>query len=1203
MKRLVLFLVWTVAARASVDNLRLIRATNTQAILAFTAPTAAACTIEASESATYFPLAHDVDGALFPDSHLDSRSGSYNRGRERIFVLGTRIASKASDRKYYSRALQAYTHYYVRVTCSGDTAAIEFTTATIPLGSLYNEPIPTDPSDPGVTAWPTLDWTPTGRTDYANPRKIVTDPQTGAGIRLMTPPKHLIATTQPIDYAVGSWTTPSNVKIDDIASASYTGTGSGAEGPWLFAAMDKWTNSYDSNWGGLYSYNQFGSAKFLLKGSVTSGAGGADNQIEYCLTWDGVNCGTAIKTQDLTSCGGSGCTVGDDIPDMSFWKDSSNPLGVNKPKWDWIGRAAVVNYTAATKIVTWVSGHYFNPTWVAGSHVQLQVSGTYTLYEVAKVDNFKQITLATGPATDQTSINFTGNNFGVLFRKKSNTANTVNLQYVQFQIPQQHGLASWYGGFPNACGPGLVTQTSTGRQGYHCILGLDPGQHWWIEPTSGDATYIGDALGTYFGSSQRCAVNVAGFHDGDDPNKFYCDALSSGDRHAVRLTYTGNNSDVAAMTPITVSSTFTDLGSEKTGVSNFMATDTGGPPFLSWWNCTLRSMAQHPSQPYASLMCGAQDQVSAAAVMNTDTGNIVAAASFHGYWPMRYCTMHGGSFYTGANGPFLHMSVNGIAISGSNTNCGVGPLKTETTAAIPATATDACPANPFGTTGKGCTIITVTGEPYDDSPCASENSNRGAAGPYGAFQVAQAGDMFTVDSEYVQLLAKNGNTWTLLRGVTTYAGTAGDTVAQHPASSPLYGMCAKLAIGGGSYAWDFLGDPHGKTTITGALSNHQAQSSHSQKSAVANYGVGYEMYSSEKLKDYRTLGTNYEAAVNNVPNFAGKTGREGWEIHANWGSYLSGEANHFITDVRPFTYSPGGSEPLFSNVTGTLYSGLVSLNRKHLATDAFCGTHPLLDVSSPTSSIGGTAADKYKVCVVEKDGECYPGSNKSVANVYINCPNLTTFRCSTSVYETDTNCNLLEDPCVYDISPVSNQVVQLNFGKPVLDKNGLNLRLLGHHLSRNRLQNVYSNAHILPDASWLLIHTKFLDGVKSGYLGLKMPPFGAQTGTGHTFERVPIKIGSAPVGTSTAVVEFGYAENGAPVSRYCTSRREACVADAATFTEAAPFKFAGESLTGVSCASGCTIEIPRIPGRIVYPAIKYRNAGGSVIYTDTLPPM
>lgn len=1213
MRRLLLLLLAAVGAGwGSVDNLRVESASATQAILAYTAPSTDDCTIKASETndfgAGYAPL-HDVDTALFAGSDQDSRSGAHRSGRERWFVLGTRYrAFKALDNRYYSRALQAYTHYYAQVACGADTAAIDFWTQTIPLGNLAPDPIPTDPSDPGSTAWPTLDWTPTGSANYANSPTMVTDPQTGVGIRLMTPPKYTLAATQQIGYTIGaSWTTPDNVIADDSASASYTGSGSGAEGPWMFAAPTGMP-SYDLNYGPLYSYNQFMSAKLNLKGSVAGGGGGSDNLVEYCLTWDGVACGTVLKTQDLTACGGSGCTLGDDIPDMSFWRDSANPLGVLKPKWNWVGRSAVVNYAASTKIVTWVSGQFFDPVWAAGSHIYLQVGGTYTLYTVASVDSYKQITLAAGPATDQTGVNFIGYNFGILFRKKSATANTINLQYVQFQVPQQHSLASFYGGFPNTCGPGTVTQTSTSRLGYHCFFGLDPAQHWWIEPTLGDATYIGDATGTYFGTSQRCAINTGGWHSGDDPNKFYCDALSGTDRHGVEVTYTGDNSDVAQRTSILTNGSYSDLGSLKTEVTDFMATDSGGPPYLSWWNATFRSYAQHPSQPYATILAGAQDQVSAGAVMNTTTGNVIAAASFHGYWPMRYCTMHGGSIYTGADGPFVQFSTNNIATSGSNTTCGMGPLKTEFTATIPATATDSCATNTFGTTGHGCTNITVVGEPYDDSPCASENSNRGAAGPYGTFQVIREGDVFKIDSEYVQVLSKSGNNLNLLRGVDTYAGTSGATLASHSTSSPMYGMCANYALGGGSFGWDFLTYPHGNAGITGTLANHQAQSSQSQKTAVANYGVGYEMYSSEKLNDYKTLGTNYERAVNNAPTFAGIASREGFEIHANWGSYLSGEANYFISDLRPFTYSPGASEPLFSNVSGTLYSSLLSgtyaLNRKLAATDAFCGMYPLQDVSGPSSSITGSASDRYKYCVVNNAGECVAGSNPAVANVYLNCPNLTRFRCHNDTYGTDTNYNVLQDPCVYDLAPLGNQALQLKFGAPTLDKNGVNVRLLGHRLSRNRLQNVYANAHILPDASWLLVHTMFLDGVKSAYLGLKLPPFGATVGTGHTFERVPVNVSPGPTGTTNAIVEFGYAEHGSPSSHYCTTRAEACAVDTASFSESSPFKWATtEALTGVSCASGCTIEIPRIPGRVVYASVKYRSVTGVVLATLDLPPI
>ncbi len=72
-------LLWLLALplAGAVDNLRVVGVTPTQAVIAYSAPSSAACTLEVSESASYTPLVHDVDTTLF---RKDSKnSGSFQR--------------------------------------------------------------------------------------------------------------------------------------------------------------------------------------------------------------------------------------------------------------------------------------------------------------------------------------------------------------------------------------------------------------------------------------------------------------------------------------------------------------------------------------------------------------------------------------------------------------------------------------------------------------------------------------------------------------------------------------------------------------------------------------------------------------------------------------------------------------------------------------------------------------------------------------------------------------------------------------------------------------------------------------------------------------------------------------------------------------------------------------------------------------------
>ena len=142
--KLSIFVITTSIAYGAIGNLQVRGVTSTQAILAYRAPDRNACTVEISESPSYRPLAHDVDPTLFAGSNMDNREATAS-GLNRVFVAGKRRAEKGINARWYSRALQAFTAHYFRITCGGSQATGSFITANIALGNTYNEALPADP--------------------------------------------------------------------------------------------------------------------------------------------------------------------------------------------------------------------------------------------------------------------------------------------------------------------------------------------------------------------------------------------------------------------------------------------------------------------------------------------------------------------------------------------------------------------------------------------------------------------------------------------------------------------------------------------------------------------------------------------------------------------------------------------------------------------------------------------------------------------------------------------------------------------------------------------------------------------------------------------------------------------------------------------------------------------------------------------------
>jgi hypothetical protein len=337
------------------------------------------------------------------------------------------------------------------------------------------------------------------------------------------------------------------------------------------------------------------------------------------------------------------------------------------------------------------------------------------------------------------------------------------------------------------------------------------------------------------------------------------------------------------------------------------------------------------------------------------------------------------------------------------------------------------------------------------------------------------------------------------------------------------------------------------------------------------------------------------SAISINPPFAGVSGiGSGNQVDTHPGPCFS----LWCTDARPMlggTPTNLGATTPFVNVSGQLWkvSGAQTvMNRKFLATMAYVGRSPLVDISGPSSSIGSGATDSYKYCYAAMTGECVTGA--AVGDVYVNAPYVAYPFCfypGIAIYGDDTN-----SICIGDLGAYTGNAVQMSVTQH--DLSGALIRRLGPDYAKWNQMDVFWNVRPVPSGGAMASQVRWLDGVRTENLTTVMPPMPAPDSVSrNTFYGIQVVI-KPPAGlpVQSAIVEFGYVENGDAGSYYCTSRRETCVATTSSVDPSAPFHFEQtETFSPAPCSTGCTIAIPALPGHIVYYRWKYLGAGGQVI--------
>ncbi len=963
MRETLLLLLLSGAAQAAIQNVSAVEFTATQAILKYQAPDGAPCTIEVSENPNFLPVVNDVNPVKFASAASDGRAGNVQAGNERSFVIGKRAAEVGLDGARYSRALQANTRHYFRITCAGagNVATGSFKTMNIQFGNNYLEAEPGDRKRPGEMAQPHI--------SLSNRSDEVIDPLTGLLLKRLSAGNDTI---QPINGAPwmvarsSRWQGVGNVFAQDGQSATvsastaplFLGLKTGVGGAPYTGGMTSWAQPYAGILMLSYGYYQAHLVASINPGG-TAPANPEDAKVVACRTIDGVNCDATSDTYETVLRTSNSDVAFGTMNAGDLWQKAGN----GAPNWTQEGTRAGSVTCTGTPTVNRTGGEFFGSHWGTGSTIN--INGTD--YSVASLVNSSQLILTSNCATSNSaSVPYTATNFGILIRKKTASSDQVSIDYgyVNYELDFFNNFTV---GTSNLCGLQTVPGP-TGRPGFNCYV--PNGNLYWVDAENGDANVWGNFNNVVPGGG-ICAFDTGHVFDLMDPDKFYCG--NSGPIYALK--YYGNHAKPASGLFL-----YSGLNWCNTNAPNT-------PPYLNQQPCMVTTLvtpgtslpaltaaftsnpayapafdpAKFPApfglevEPGGSIVIDYTQSgqftlgwvivYNPNATSNSEGGTITGSLGNHGClggghpgcviaampsWTRpgcRWCVIkHGVAALEGwestevfgwngkvGGGPYQVQVINGTA-NGTGNVLDRG------------TSLGTCPPSAFDTPGVRCTKLTVSSEPFGPADAL----HTGLPGEMGD---ARVGDYFSTEVqlpinylEQMRLIVKEPGaapgTWvfTFQREINHPAGLNYAITGPNPV---LYTLCNSMQNPGRIYAaatwmWNWGADPHGMnqdgTTIPSDNSNfngHQFWSNGAWAAveipAVDPRCAGMQCYATRvpggrPFLDVVTQ-TAPTAMIKSAPRFAGGAGLDESNLQSHvtsGGEIASPDRFAYLFDGRPY---------------------------------------------------------------------------------------------------------------------------------------------------------------------------------------------------------------------------------------------------------------------------------------------------------------